>query len=219
MSGLISTAGMSKSYSRSSNLLPSLLSQKPPLPKLFADILVSDSNSINLASTDYGNIVREVPAAVLHPSSLEDVISLVRSSYSSSTPFTIAARGCGHSTRGQAMARGGVVVDMLSLREHAVSNNNRGRAVVSSVYDNHSQKYHHYADVGGDMLWIDVLQDTTKQGLSPVSWTDYLYLTVGGTLSNAGISGQTFRNGPQISNVHELDVITGMNTTSDIFPI
>ncbi|CBI37290.3 unnamed protein product, partial [Vitis vinifera] len=28
--------------------------------------------------------------------------------------------------------------------------------------------------------------------MASVSWTDYLYLAVGGTLSNAGISGQTF---------------------------
>jgi cytokinin dehydrogenase len=32
---------------------------------------------------------------------------------------------------------------------------------------------------------------------------------VGGTLSNAGISGQAFHHGPQISNVYELDVVTG----------
>jgi len=55
-----------------------------------------------------------------------------------------------------------------------------------------------------------VLHATLERGLSPVSWTDYLYLTVGGTLSNAGISGETFRFGPQISNVFEMDVITGM---------
>ncbi|KAJ0959922.1 hypothetical protein J5N97_000311 [Dioscorea zingiberensis] len=66
-----------------------------------------------------------------------------------------------------------------------------------------------YADVGGEQLWIDVLRATLDRGLSPVSWTDYLYLSVGGTLSNAGISGQTFRFGPQITNVYELDVVTG----------
>ncbi|KAJ0969010.1 hypothetical protein J5N97_021887 [Dioscorea zingiberensis] len=41
------------------------------------------------------------------------------------------------------------------------------------------------------------------------SWTDYLYLSIGGTLSNGGISGQTFKHGPQISNVLQLDVVTG----------
>ncbi|VAH74439.1 unnamed protein product [Triticum turgidum subsp. durum] len=59
-------------------------------------------------------------------------------------------------------------------------------------------------------LWVDVLRAALAHGLTPRSWTDYLHLTVGGTLSNAGISGQAFRHGPQISNVQELDVITGL---------
>ncbi|KAK4396909.1 Cytokinin dehydrogenase 3 [Sesamum angolense] len=35
-------------------------------------------------------------------------------------------------------------------------------------------------------MWIDVLRAGLEHGLAPVSWTDYLYLSVGGTLSNAG---------------------------------
>ncbi|MCL7050826.1 hypothetical protein MKW94_028764 [Papaver nudicaule] len=66
-----------------------------------------------------------------------------------------------------------------------------------------------YVDVWGGELWIDVLKWTLGFGLAPRSWTDYLYLSVGGTLSNAGISGQAFNHGPQISNVFELDVVTG----------
>jgi hypothetical protein len=68
----------------------------------------------------------------------------------------------------------------------------------------------HYVDVWGGELWIDVLNWTLANGgLAPRSWTDYLYLSVGGTLSNAGISGQAFHHGPQISNVYELDIVTG----------
>ena len=68
----------------------------------------------------------------------------------------------------------------------------------------------HYVDVWGGELWVDVLNWTLSHGgLAPRSWTDYLYLSVGGTLSNAGISGQAFHHGPQISNVYELDVVTG----------
>ncbi|KAA8537577.1 hypothetical protein F0562_027185 [Nyssa sinensis] len=66
-----------------------------------------------------------------------------------------------------------------------------------------------YVDVWGGELWIDVLKSTLDYGLAPKSWTDYLYLSVGGTLSNGGISGQAFNHGPQISNVYELDVVTG----------
>ncbi|XP_031382892.1 cytokinin dehydrogenase 3-like [Punica granatum] len=212
ISGLLSTVGeSSKPYANSTEFPAPLPNDLSSLPNLFANELRLDPDSINLASTDYGNIFRVFPAAVLHPTSLNNVVSLIQSSYNSSTPFTIAARGQGHSVQGQAMSQGGVVVNMMSLREHAInnSNNDQSRAFIASVFHRPSGKYLHYADVGGEMLWIDVLQDTTKQGFSPVSWTDYLYLSVGGTLSNAGISGQTFRFGPQISNVHELDVITG----------
>ncbi|XP_038700766.1 cytokinin dehydrogenase 3-like [Tripterygium wilfordii] len=161
-----------------------------------------DADSINLASTDYGNIVHQIPAAVLRPSSVQDITSLVKFAYDSSTvPVTIAARGRSHSVRGQAMARDGVVVDMMALREN--------RDESGGVFVSGSAGSGFYADVGSEQLWIDVLHQTLKHGLAPVSWTDYLYLTVGGTLSNAGISGQTFRFGPQISNVNEMDVITG----------
>jgi cytokinin dehydrogenase len=71
-----------------------------------------------------------------------------------------------------------------------------------------------YVDAAGGELWIDVLKATLKEGLAPRSWTDYLYLSVGGTLSNAGISGQTFRYGPEISNVLQLEVVTGTFATS-----
>jgi cytokinin dehydrogenase len=50
-------------------------------------------------------------------------------------------------------------------------------------------------------------------------WTDYLRLTVGGTLSNAGIGGQAFRHGPQIANVHELDVVTGIDRSMVTLPV
>jgi hypothetical protein len=42
-----------------------------------------------------------------------------------------------------------------------------------------------FVEASGGEFWVDVLQATLKEGLAPNSWTDYLYLTVGGTLSNA----------------------------------
>lgn len=181
------------------------LSGRIPLPAHVASLEVShklhnDPQSIQLASSDYGNLHHHSPLALFRPSSLNDVVSLVRASYASrGASFGISARGQGHSTRGQAMAPNGVVVEMGSLR-----NSLRNRINVS--YD---KWLGYYADVGGEQLWSDVLDATLAHGVAPVSWTDYLYLTIGGTLSNAGISGQTFRYGPQISNVHELDVLTG----------
>ncbi|KAJ7955901.1 Cytokinin dehydrogenase [Quillaja saponaria] len=185
---LISTIGKPKPWT---NLLPQKLSDK----------FLDDPESIKLASSDYGNLVQEIPAAIFNPSSINDIMSLIKFSHQSSIPFNIAARGQGHSTRGQAMVRDGVVVDMAHLRKQR---NGRGIEVFE---DSSTGKF--YVDVGGEQLWIDVLHSTLEHGLTLMSWTDYLYLTVGGTLSNAGISGQTFRYGPQISNVDEMDVVTG----------
>ncbi|KAH6779088.1 cytokinin oxidase 3 [Perilla frutescens var. hirtella] len=170
--------------------------------------------AIEEASNDYGNIVHEIPSAVLQPSSVQDIVDLIKSSNRSvsAAPFTVAARGAGHSVRGQAMVRGGVVVEMSSL-----SKNGGGVRVSGNNWSGF------YADVGAEQLWIDVARATLEHGLSPVSWTDYLYLSVGGTLSNGGISGQSFLHGPQISNVLQLDVITGEllscseNVNSELF--
>ncbi|XXG64227.1 hypothetical protein AAC387_Pa05g2230 [Persea americana] len=189
---------ISPSISTTREVIPNTTSL-PPLPRELSGKIRVDPNSTNQASTDFGNITRAIPAAVLYPTSVNDIALLIQASYSSSAPIKIAARGRSHSTHGQALVLDGVVIQMSSL--------NYGGASRINVSTNSDPYY--YADVGGEQLWIDVLQATLKHGLTPVSWTDYLDLTVGGTLSNAGISGQAFRHGPQISNVYELDVVTG----------
>ncbi|XP_068652499.1 cytokinin dehydrogenase 3-like [Aristolochia californica] len=166
-----------------------------------------DSLSTASASTDYGNMVKPAPAAaVLFPSSVDDIATLIKTSYSSVNPFPIAARGHGHSVHGQAMAPNGVVINMHSL--HESDGEKKARINISSSPSSTSSVIF-FADVGGEQLWIDVLEATLEHGLTPRSWTDYLYLTVGGTLSNGGISGQVHRHGPQITNVYEMDVVTG----------
>ncbi|GLT47809.1 hypothetical protein SLA2020_214710 [Shorea laevis] len=197
ISRLIPTIGISRPWTI---LLP---------PKLLtldlAERLSTDPDALDSASHDFGHIVKKNPTAVLYPSSVEDITALIKFAYDHSTPFSIAAKGCGHSTRGQAMVNNGVVVDMTSLKTGVIVSGDPLSGFV--------------ADVGGEQLWIDVLKATLERGLAPVSWTDYLYLTVGGTLSNAGISGQTFRYGPQINNVYEMDVITGKGEFLTCSPI
>ncbi|CAI0627952.1 unnamed protein product [Linum tenue] len=176
--------------------------------------LRTDPAATAAAATDYGHIVHRRPAAVLHPSSVDDIVKLVKLAHdhnnvnNNNNTFTVAARGRSHSVRGQAMAaENGVVVDMMRLRTARYNNN--VRVVVVSPRGGRRRR-RPYADVGGEALWIDVLDATLRHGVAPASWTDYLHLTVGGTLSNAGIGGQSFRHGPQISNVHEMDVVTGL---------
>ncbi|KAI3686648.1 hypothetical protein L1987_80331 [Smallanthus sonchifolius] len=160
--------------------------------------LNTDQDDIKSASTDFGKMTRSEPLAVLHPASAADISNLLKLAYESPRGFPVSARGHGHSINGQSQTQNGVVVQMSR------SKTNPSVPVVPVVSENMM-----YVDVWGGELWIDVLKSTLKYGLAPKSWTDYLYLSVGGTLSNAGISGQAFNHGPQISNVHEMDVVTG----------
>ncbi|KAH7528032.1 cytokinin dehydrogenase 6 [Ziziphus jujuba] len=153
-------------------------------------------DDVHHAAKDFGNRYQSLPIAVLHPKSVSDIATTVKHIWDMgpTSELTVAARGHGHSLQGQAQAHRGVVINMESLKGHEMK-----------IY---TGKFP-YVDVSGGELWINILHESLKYGLTPKSWTDYLHLTVGGTLSNAGISGQAFRHGPQISNVHQLEVVTG----------
>ncbi|GMG99170.1 hypothetical protein Nepgr_001010 [Nepenthes gracilis] len=147
------------------------------------------------AGKDFGGIRRTRPLAVVRPANPRDVALVVRAA-GRSPNLTVAARGNGHSINGQAMADRGMVIEM--------------RAIEDYYFEIININGSHCADVSGGALWEDVLARCVLGfGLAPRSWTDYLALTIGGTLSNAGVSGQAFRYGPQTSNVTELEVVTG----------
>ncbi|TKY75189.1 Cytokinin dehydrogenase 5 [Spatholobus suberectus] len=157
-----------------------------------------DTRELEAVSVDFGRLTRGGASEVVHPATAEDVARVVKAAFES--PFAVSARGHGHSINGQALIEGkkGVVIEMG--RGGGGGDGDGGARVCEKGM---------YVDVWGGELWIEVLSTTLEYGLAPMSWTDYLYLSVGGTLSNAGISGQTFNHGPQISNVYELDVVTG----------
>ena len=102
----------------------------------------------------------------------------------------VAARGQGHSIYGRAMAGAGIVLDMKSM---------------SAVHQVRSD--HIVVDAGA--TWGTVLNATLAHGLTPPVLTNYLDLSVGGTLAVGGIGGTTYRYGMQTDNVLELHVVTG----------
>ncbi|XP_006849989.2 cytokinin dehydrogenase 7 [Amborella trichopoda] len=148
-------------------------------------------NQIDQVSTDFGGIIHQKPKLLFTPKSTKDVCTMILE-VGSSHNLTLAPRGNGHSTGGQAQALNGVVMNMSNLKGFTIGAEES------------------YVDAGAGELWVDLLRFTLNHELAPSSWTDYLDLTIGGTLSNAGISGQTFRFGPQIKNVLELEVVTGL---------
>ncbi len=150
--------------------------------------LVTDAAALDEAADDFGHIVHRRPIAVLRPGSYEDVAKLVR--FANKFGLKLAGRGEGHSTFGQAQARGGFVIDMRTLG--AVHEVGPGGAVV---------------DAGA--RWSAVLGASLPAGLTPRVLTDYLETSAGGTLSVGGIGGATHRFGLQIDNVEALEVVTG----------
>ncbi|MGI8336816.1 FAD-binding protein [Actinomadura scrupuli] len=156
------------------------------LPPLDGRLLL-DAPARSRAADDFGHLVSRRPLAVLVPGSVRDVQVLLRHCRGHGLP--VAARGQGHATHGQAQVAGGVVVDMSALREVRV----REGAVVAQA----------------GARWSDVLRETLPRGLTPPVLTDYLELSVGGTLSAGGIGGATGHHGSQADNVLELEVVTG----------
>ena len=122
------------------------------------------------------------------PASDEDVATTIR--WAAERGRTIAPQGQSHSVFGRSQARGGIVIDMTRLQ--TVRSVERDRVVV---------------DAGA--TWSQVLAATLPQGLTPPVLTDYLELSVGGTIIVGGVGATTSRHGVQADNVLEMDVITG----------
>jgi len=157
------------------------------LPPLDGTLAV-DPASRQAAADDFGHIVSRQPIAVLRPGSVNDIVAMVR--YARAQGLSIAMRGQGHSQYGQAQVQGGIVIDSSTLNTiHSIAPD---RAVV---------------DPG--VLWSELFDAATAQGLTPPVLTDYMELSVGATLSIGGIGGASQHFGVQSDNALELEVVTG----------
>ncbi|HWL85526.1 MAG TPA: FAD-binding protein [Polyangiaceae bacterium] len=165
---------------------PSLL----PVPQLDG-VLRTDPPTLDAAGDDFGHTIHREPIAVLEAGSIEDIVKMV--DYARRHDLTIVNRGQGHSTFGQSQTRGGIVVDSsagTTLRTiHSVG--------------------HDRIEVGPGARWREVIDASLAHGLTPPTIPDYLDLSVGGTLSIAGVGGESHRHGLQIDNVLALEVVTG----------
>jgi len=125
---------------------------------------------------------------VVEPHRIDELVGVVRQARAHG--LQVAARGEGHSTNGQAQAKDGIVVAMRAMDSiHMVGPDQ--------------------ASVDAGATWRQVLRRTLALGLTPPVLTDYLGLSVGGTLSVGGLSGSSFRHGAQVDHVTELEVVTG----------
>jgi FAD/FMN-containing dehydrogenase len=154
--------------------------------------LHTDAAVLTADADDFGHIVHRRPAAVLRPGSVNDVVAMVR--FCNRHGLRVAPRGQGHGTHGQAQVEGGLVIETAPLASVGPVVVRRGSTSVT---------------VGAGAKWSDVARATLAHGLTPPVFTDYLELSVGGTLAVGGLGGQSHRHGAQVDNVVELDVVTG----------
>lgn len=161
-------------------------------------VLYTDDAARAAASNDFGHLVHRLPLSVLKPGSIQDIVRIIQ--FAIGNNLKVAARGQGHSCYGQAQVQEGVIIDMSTLNK--IHNLSADRVVV---------------DAG--VVWSQLLKATLEQKLTPPVLTDYIELSIGGTLSLGGIGGASHRYGVQVDNVLELQVVTGLGKLETCSPI
>ncbi len=140
------------------------------------------------AARDFGGVIHELPAAVLIAESPDDVVAAVR--WAADQGLKVAPRGRGHATFGRSQAPGGLVVDVSALDGVGTIEEDRVRVQAGAT-------------------WRDVLAASLARDKGPPVLTDYLDLSVGGTLILGGIGAATLVDGVQSDHVLSLELVTG----------
>ncbi|MFF2041092.1 FAD-binding protein [Kitasatospora sp. NPDC058170] len=179
------------------------------LPALDGSVVVEPGVLEGFAG-DFGHLVTAAPRAVLRPGSVGDVVAMVGFARRHRIPVAMNGQsgdagtggadngGAGtggqglesHSSYGQATAPGGIAVDARGLDR--IVSVTPGRAVVEA-----------------GVTWARLTDAALAEGWMPPCLTDYLHLSVGGTLSVGGIGGGVQRYGLQADTVESIDIVTG----------
>lgn len=125
---------------------------------------------------------------MLKPRTRSDIASLMR--HAAHQGLKVAARGQGHSIYGRALAEDGIVIDMS--RMSTVRTVQSDRIVVEA-----------------GATWESVLEATLAEGLTPPVLTNYLGVSIGGSIAVGGLGAASSRHGMQTDQIIELDVVTG----------
>ncbi|MGH3760759.1 FAD-binding protein [Actinophytocola sp.] len=156
----------------------------PPLDGEFK----TDRAARDAAAEDFGHIVHNRPEGVLIPGSDNDIAAIINWAKDRGRKF--APQGQSHSVFGRSEVENGVVADISAL--NTIGAIDGDRVVV---------------DAGAK--WSDVLRATLAQGKTPPVLTDYIELSVGGTIVAGGVGSTTSTHGVVADTVISMDVVTG----------
>ncbi|MFJ4188342.1 FAD-binding protein [Kitasatospora sp. NPDC089509] len=166
-----------------------------PVPPLDGT-LTTNAATITAHAHDFGRLTTNTPHAVLNPASDQDIVKIIN--YARANGLKVAMNGQAgtdndlesHSNYGQAGAAGGISINARAL--------NRIHTITPTS-----------ATVDAGVTWAELTAAALAQGLTPPCLTDYLHLTVGGTISIGGIGNTVQKYGLQTDTVDSLDIITG----------
>jgi FAD/FMN-containing dehydrogenase len=159
------------------------------LRRELAGRVFTDDAARDGVATDFGGMVVRKPVAVVRPSSAADVAGAVK--FAAKHGLSVSTRGGGHSQTGQSLSEN-ITLDLTSLDQVTGLDEKSLRVVCQ-----------------GGLKWRALVERLAAPRLSPPVLTNNLDVTIGGTLSSAGLGVATWRRGTQADNCLELEVVTG----------
>ncbi len=159
------------------------------LAKEVSGQVLTDDAAREAVAADFGRLIVRKPAAVVRPASTEDVARAVR--FAVRHGLSVGTRGGGHSQTGQSLSEH-ITLDMTTLDQVRDVDEAAGSVVC-----------------GGGLKWRALLERLAPRALSPPVLTNNLDVTIGGTLSSAGLGVSSWRRGTQADHCLELEVVTG----------
>lgn len=169
-----------------------------PVPALTGTLETSPS-VVEAFGKDFGHLwdgAGNKPWAVLRPGNVDDIVKIVN--YARANGIKVAVNGQGgsgtdiesHSVYGQARVPGGISIDA------------RGMSKIISIGAN-------CAVVEAGVTWAQLTDACLQVGKTPPALPDYLYLSIGGTISIGGIGGTVAKYGLLCDTVRSIDIVTG----------
>jgi cytokinin dehydrogenase len=152
--------------------------------------VLSDEASLAAVSGDFGRMKVKTPWAVLRPHDAHDIAAAL--DFARRHRIPVSTRAQAHTQTGQALNEGGILLDVNSL-DKILDVDRAGKTATAQA----------------GVVWRDLVAHVFPMGLVPPVLTNNLGVTIGGTLSVAGLGVASFLYGAQGDHALELEVVTG----------
>src|SRR5437867_7456635 len=152
--------------------------------------VLTEESALAAVSGDFGRMKYKTPWAILRPAGPKDIVAAL--AFARRHRIPVSTRAQAHTQTGQALNEGGILIDVNSLDKILAVD----RAAKT-------------ATVQAGVIWRDLVEHLHPLGLVPPTLTNNLGVTVGGTVSVAGLGVASFRHGAQGDKPLELEVVTG----------